>query len=133
MQLLITFSQSLALTALILAIKVVIIFAILKFFNTASRSFKTALTLAQVGEFSFAVLALASTNHLLDPELNQIMISVVILSLLFTSLAIRHVRAFTKLFNKEGQDIIEEPVMTNAGIKDHIIVCGYSLTRTKDC
>ena len=54
-----------ALTAVILAIKVVIIFAILRFFNTTSRSFKTALTLAQVGEFSFAVLALASTNNLI--------------------------------------------------------------------
>ena len=66
-------------------------------------------------------------------ELNQIMISVVILSLLFTSLVIRHVRShLSKLFNKDGQDIIEEPVMENAGIKDHIIVCGYSLLRTKN-
>jgi len=119
------------LTAIILAIKVVIIFAILRFFNSTSRSFKTALTLAQVGEFSFAVLALASTNQLLDSQLNQIMISVVILSLLFTSLVIRHVRRFVKFFHKEGQDIIEEPVMTNAGIKDHIIVCGYSLLGQK--
>jgi len=120
-----------SLTAVILAIKVVIIFAILKIFNRASRAFKTALTLAQVGEFSFAVLALASANSLLDNELNQIMISVVILSLLFTSLVIRHVRAFAKLFNKDGQDIIEEPLMENAGIKDHIIVCGYSLLGQK--
>jgi len=120
-----------ALTIAILAIKVMIIFGILKIFNSASRAFKTALTLAQVGEFSFAVLALASSNHLLDEQLNQIMISVVILSLLFTSLAIRHVRAFVKLFNKDQQDIIEEPVMTNAGVKDHIIVCGYSLLGQK--
>jgi CPA2 family monovalent cation:H+ antiporter-2 len=119
------------LTAAILAIKVVIIFTILKFFNSASRAFKTALTLAQVGEFSFAVLALASAHNLLDDQLNQIMISVVILSLLFTSLVIRHVRSFAGLFNKDGHDIIEEPLMENAGIKDHIIVCGYSLLGQK--
>ena len=119
------------LTAAILAIKVVIIFSILKFFNSTSRSFKTALTLAQVGEFSFAVLALASTNHLLSDTINQIMISVVILSLLFTSLVIRYVRVFVKFFHTDGNDIIEEPVMENAGIKDHIIVCGYSLLGQK--
>jgi len=120
-----------ALTASILAIKVVIIFVILNFFNKSSRAFKTALALAQVGEFSFAVLALASANHLLDNQLNQIMISVVILSLIFTSLVIRHVRSFAKLFHTESIDIIEEPLMENAGIKDHIIVCGYSLLGQK--
>lgn len=119
------------LTVAILAIKVGIIFIILNFFSHAKRALKTALTLAQVGEFSFAVLALASTNSLLDEQLNQIMISVVILSLLFTSLVIRHVRTFVKFFDKEALDIIEEPVMANAGIKDHIIVCGYSLLGQK--
>ena len=59
------------------------------------------------------------------------MISVVILSLIFTSLVIRHVRSFVKFFHKESLGIIEEPVMTNAGIKDHIIVCGYSLLGQK--
>ncbi|MGB3751148.1 MAG: cation:proton antiporter [Arcobacteraceae bacterium] len=118
------------LTAIILALKVVIIFTILKFFISTSRAIKTALTLAQVGEFSFAVLALASTNNLLDDQLNQILISVVILSLLFTSLVIRHVRSFVKYFSKEEQDI-DEQVMANAGVKDHIIVCGYSLLGQK--
>ena len=119
------------LTVTILAIKVVIIFTILRFFNTTTRSFKTALTLAQVGEFSFAVLALASANNLLDNQLNQIMISVVILSLLFTSLTIRHVRAFVKLFHKESLDVVDEPVIISAETKDHIIVCGYSLLGQK--
>ncbi|PIF04626.1 MAG: potassium transporter [Arcobacter sp.] len=119
------------LTIIILAMKVIIIFGILQFFNKKSRAIKTALALAQVGEFSFAVLALASANTLLDEQLNQIMISVVILSLLFTSLVIRHVRSFVKFFHKETHDIIEEPLMENAGIKDHIIVCGYSLLGQK--
>jgi CPA2 family monovalent cation:H+ antiporter-2 len=59
------------------------------------------------------------------------MISVVILSLLFTSLAIRHVRIFVKFFYKGSLDVIDEPVMISAEIKDHIIVCGYSLLGQK--
>ncbi len=119
------------LTVAILAIKVVIIFVILNFFSHYKRALKTALTLAQVGEFSFAVFALASAHNLLENNLNQIMISVVILSLLFTSLVIRHVRTFIKFFDKNAIDIVEEPVMVSAGIKDHIIVCGYSLLGQK--
>jgi CPA2 family monovalent cation:H+ antiporter-2 len=119
-----------ALTVAILATKVVIIFTILRMFTFTKRAIKVALTLAQVGEFSFAVFALASSNDLISNEINQIMISVVVVSLLFTSLALRHVRAFTNFFYKERTEILKEP-MISAGIKDHIIVCGYSLLGQK--
>ncbi|MBD3840575.1 MAG: cation:proton antiporter [Campylobacterales bacterium] len=124
------FFTIIALAVAILSLKVVIIFAILRVFTFTKRAFKTALALAQVGEFSFAVFALASSNSLIDDQLNQIMISVVILSLLFTSLALRHVRAFVNLFYSQSSEILDEP-MTSAGIKNHIIVCGYSLLGQK--
>ena len=119
-----------ALTVAILAIKVIIIFAILRLFTFTKRAIKTALTLAQVGEFSFAVFALASANHLISNEINQIMVSVVILSLLFTSLSLRYVRKFTDFFYKGGSEVLKEPIL-DAGIKNHIIVCGYSLLGQK--
>jgi len=128
-----------ALTTVILIIKVAIIFGILKFFTDAKKSLETALALAQVGEFSFAVFALASARNLLENDLNQIMLSVIILSLLFTSLVIRHVRGFVKFFDKKSLEIEDEPIMKNAGIRDHIIVCGYSILgkkivkKLKDC
>ncbi len=114
----------------ILALKALLIFAIIRIFTFTKRAIKTALALAQVGEFSFAVFALASANNLIDNELNQIMISVVIISLIFTSLALRHVRAFTNLFYPERTEVLEEP-MVSADIKNHIIVCGYSLLGQK--
>ncbi|MEA3315378.1 MAG: cation:proton antiporter [Campylobacterota bacterium] len=109
----------------ILSLKVVIIFSILRFFTFTKRAIKTALTLAQVGEFSFAVFALASANGLIDDKLNQIMVPVVIISLIFTSLVLRYVRAFVDLFIKEKSEISENPIVSE-GIKEHIIVCGYS-------
>lgn len=124
------FFTILSLSVAILFLKAVLIFAIIRVFTFTKRAFKTALALAQVGEFSFAVFALASSNHLIENELNQIMISVVIISLLFTSLALRHVRAFVNLFYKESTEILKEP-MISAGIKNHIIVCGYSLLGQK--
>jgi len=114
----------------ILTLKVIIIFLIVRMFTFTKRAMKTALALAQVGEFSFAVLALASTSNLIENELNQIMISVVIISLIFTSLALRHVRAFTNLFYYQRTEVLEEP-MISADIQNHIIVCGYSLLGQK--
>ena len=119
-----------ALAVAILALKVVIIFSIVRIFTFTKRAIKTALALAQVGEFSFAVFALASSQSLIDPHLNQIMLSVVIVSLIFTSLALRHVRAFTDFFYNKRTEILEEP-MVSAGIKDHIIICGYSILGQK--
>jgi CPA2 family monovalent cation:H+ antiporter-2 len=114
-----------SLTIAILSIKIIIIFTILRLFTFTKRAIKTALALAQVGEFSFAVLALASANHLIGNELNQIMIAIVIISLIFTSLVLRHVRAFVDLFHKEHTEVINQPIL-NAGIQNHVIICGYS-------
>ncbi len=114
-----------ALAVGILLLKAILIFTLITVFSVSKRAFKTALTLAQVGEFSFAVLALASTNALISDELNQMMISVVILSLLFTSIAIKYVRDFTNLFFTNKSELLDEP-MKKASTYDHIVVCGYS-------
>jgi len=119
-----------ALSIVILALKVVIIYLILRMFTFAKRAIKIALTLAQVGEFSFAVFALASANHLISQEINQVMIPVVILSLLFTSLSLRYVRDFVSFFDKKRSEVLEEP-MVSQEIQNHIIVCGYSLLGQK--
>lgn len=124
------FFTIIALAVSILAIKALLIFMILRIFTFTKRAFKIALTLAQVGEFSFAVFALASANNLLSSEINQIMIPVVIVSLLFTSLVLKHVRSFVNFFQKEHTEIMSEPLIS-ADIKNHIIVCGYSLLGQK--
>lgn len=120
----------LGLTVAILLSKAIIIFVLISIFSFAKRAMKTALALAQVGEFSFAVLALAASSNLLDDFVIQILISVVVTSLIFTSLAIKHVRAFTNLFFKHSSEIMENPI-TSTGFDHHVIVCGYSLLGQK--
>lgn len=115
-----------ALTASILFFKAILIFIILRVFTFTKRAFKIALTLAQVGEFSFAVFALAQNNGLLNGDLYQILVSVIIISLIFTSLVIRYVRPFTNYFLPSSSEATTEPILSS-GMKDHIIVCGYSL------
>jgi len=109
----------------ILLLKAILIFSVISIFSVKKRAFKTALALAQVGEFSFAVFALASSSLLIDTNLHQTMLSVVILSLLFTSIAIKYVRNFTDLFFVNKSETLNDPIVT-ADIKNHIVVCGYS-------
>jgi len=119
-----------SITAIILFSKALIIFFIIWTFSFAKRALKTALALAQVGEFSFAVLELAQVSHLISNEHHQLMIAVVVISLLFTSLAIRHVRLFSALIIPERTELMSEPFIS-ADINHHIIVCGYSLLGQK--
>ena len=118
------------LTVAILFLKLLLIFGIISIFSIPKRAFKTALALAQVGEFSFAVLALAASSQLLSTQIHQILISVVIVSLFFTSLALKYVRKFADLFFISKTELLQEPI-ASADIRDHIIVCGYSLLGQK--
>ncbi len=118
------------LTAGILLLKAILIFIVVRIFTFTKRAFKTALALAQVGEFSFAIFALAKSNALIDSQILQILISVVVVSLIFTSLTVRYVREFTNFFYKQRSEILDEPIVT-AEISNHIIVCGYSLLGQK--
>jgi CPA2 family monovalent cation:H+ antiporter-2 len=114
-----------SLAVVILTFKAIMIFGIISIFSLKKRAFKTALALAQVGEFSFAVFALANVNSLIDSQLHQMMLSVVILSLIFTSIAIKYVRSFTDYFFVTKTELLDDPIVT-ADIKNHIVVCGYS-------
>ena len=118
------------LAIIILFIKGLMIFGLISIFSIRKRAFKTGLALAQVGEFSFAVFALASSNHLISSELHQMMVSVVIISLLFTSIAIKYVRQFTNIFFVNKSEVLENPIVSSE-ISNHIIVCGYSLLGQK--
>ena len=113
------------LTISILLIKAAIIFAITVLDSFPKRALKTALSLAQVGEFSFAIFALAGNYKLIDNEIMQILLSIVVLSLLFTSVAIKYVRRFVNIFFQNPSEIMPNPIVSSP-IQHHILVCGYS-------
>jgi CPA2 family monovalent cation:H+ antiporter-2 len=87
------------LSVAILFLKGLLIFILINIFSHKNRAFKTALTLAQIGEFSFAIFALALSNHLITTQLHQIMVSVVIISLIFTSIVLKYVKQFANTFS----------------------------------
>ena len=110
--------------AAVLLLKTVVTFFAVRITSTSSISFKTALSLSQVGEFSFVIFAIASMGGIIKNEMAQLLVLVVILSMVVTPFFISKVRSISKIFFKENMSVPE--VSNLPGRKNHIIVCGYS-------
>ena len=111
---------------LVLISKMILIFIIMRVTSTPRTSFKTALALSQVGEFSFAVFTLASSSQLMDAELVQFLVLVVVLSMMLTPFLITKIGVITDKLFKESQTLAKVKVEKKVR-KDHVVVCGYSV------
>ncbi len=111
-----------AVSLAIMVVKFAIILFFLRFFTRMRVALKTALALSQVGEFSLAVFALASSSELLDPRSVQILLSSVVLSMIMSVFVLSNIRRIADLFYREPEP---EPILHSTGFKDHVVVCGY--------
>lgn len=119
-------------TAVVLILgKTLIISLIMRFFgHDGSISLRTALLLAQGGEFSFALLTLASTNAILEPEVTQVLVLAILLSMTIAPFLIRYNGALSRYFfraHMRGQEdnVIKTIRDEAAQLSDHVILCGY--------
>ncbi len=91
---------------------------------------RAALTLAQGGEFGFALLAIALSNDILSEGLSQIVLASVIISMVISPFIIKNNGYFAKRWFADSylrsrveniQNIQEE----TTNIEGHVIICGY--------
>ncbi len=108
----------------VMAIKASVIYFIIKFKENKSDSIKSAIALCQVGEFSFAVFALASSNNILSEELSKFLILVTVLSMIITPFIVNNIYKLASYFVVE---FYESDKITPIDQKNHTIVCGYSM------
>jgi CPA2 family monovalent cation:H+ antiporter-2 len=109
----------------IFSLKTLIIFITISLSSKRDVALKTALALAQVGEFSFAIFALAGSAKLIDDDLIGLLILVVVVSMIITPFMIAKIDGLVVKLLKEAAfdndfDSLQER-------KNHIIVCGYSV------
>jgi len=109
----------------VFALKGVIIYSIIKLSSDKLTSFKTALALSQVGEFSFAIFALAGSADIIDDNLSQMLVLIVVLSMIITPFIIARLEQFSNLL------YVKEESHTNIvkldELKNHVVVVGYSV------
>ncbi len=109
--------------------KAIIIFLIVRAFSNKKTSFKSAIALSQVGEFSFAIFELSRANGLINDTLNQELILVVVFSMILTPFILKNIDKITNLFIRKI--FKETPVVNKNSLNNHIIVCGYGLAGQK--
>lgn len=110
---------------LVLVIKTLIMYILLRLTSGHATSLKTALALSQVGEFSFVIFAVASTGGLLEKELESLLILVVIFSMMITPFFISRISGAIDYLTREEYLAVDTKEFARR--KDHVIVCGYSI------
>ncbi len=114
----------LGLLAGIMVLKALIIFTVIGVWSQKRTAIKTSLALFQVGEFALAVFALARSNGIISPEVNQVLIITVVLSMIITPFVLRHIKYLTDRMSSEPESL-QERALQNTGYENHVIVCGY--------
>ena len=109
----------------ILALKFLVIYILVRRDETKRISFKTAISIIQVGEFSLAIFELARSQNLLDTRVSQILIVTAVLSMVITPLILKNLSKLAAKLIKE--DVL---IQCNENIIDknqdrHIVVLGY--------
>jgi CPA2 family monovalent cation:H+ antiporter-2 len=109
---------------LVFIVKSILIYLLIKRNSDKNTSAKTALALASVGEFSFAIFALAYSNSLISYETSSFLILVTVVSMILTPFIVNNIYKLSSLFEKE---FYESDVITPIKIQNHVVIAGYSL------
>lgn len=109
----------------VLIVKSLVIFAIVRLNSSKMSAMKTALALSQVGEFSFAIFAVAGSEGLLDDAVAQLLVLIVVLSMILTPFMISRINQLVGILCETTA--LQDDFSMLAHRKNHVIVIGYSV------
>ncbi|MEN4053040.1 MULTISPECIES: cation:proton antiporter [Sulfurimonas] len=110
---------------LVLVVKMLIMFLLLRLTSKSTDSLKTAMFLSQVGEFSFVIFALAESGGIIAKDLASLLVLIVIFSMIVTPFFIARISPMVDKWIKE-KDVVTD-FSGLAGRENHVVVCGYSV------
>ncbi|MFW6343066.1 MAG: cation:proton antiporter [Halothiobacillaceae bacterium] len=123
----------LLLLALLMSLKMLVVFLLCRLFGDDSQvALRSAIILAQGGEFGFVLLALAGPEILPGDQM-QIVLATVIFSMLLTPLLVRHNEKLAELLAGPARPA-PGSAMTDAtrtlqracvDCRDHVVLCGF--------
>lgn len=115
----------LILLPILLGLKYIIIYLIVRIDDTKRVAFKTALSLVQIGEFSLAVLELARSKSLIDPTYSQVLIVTIVISMILTPIVLKNLSSFASKLIPEDTMQILNTLQVDSDTQGHIVVIGY--------
>jgi len=114
-----------ALTLAVMVIKALVMFSLLAFNGDRKNALKTAITLAQIGEFSLVVFSLLLAEKMLDSTLVQVVLLAIVTSMILTPFLINNVDRIVGLIFRGNA--AEEALDQSSSIAGHVILAGYGL------
>ena len=109
---------------LVMLIKALVVFAIIRMKSDKNTSVKTAIALCEVGEFSFAIFTLASSQGVIPQETANFLVLISVMSMILTPFLLNNIYKIsallaTDLYGSDNIDLIDD--------YKHIIICGFSI------
>lgn len=122
--------QVLMLLAILLILKALVVFAIaFKMRHSVGDSLKTALYLAQGGEFGFVMLAIAGQLDMVSPELEQAATAAVLLSMIIAPFVLGSSDALVGRLAKSSWDMksldLHSMLVETMSKSDHVLIVGF--------
>jgi len=115
----------LILLPVLVTLKYLIIYTIVRIDDTKRVAFKTALSLVQIGEFSLAILELSRSNHLIDPIYSQVLIVTIVISMILTPIVLKNLSGLASKLIPEDSLMVCNTLQVDEDTKGHMIVLGY--------
>ena len=111
-----------AVLILTMLVKAVVVYLLIRKRSSKSDAIKSALALCQVGEFSFALFALATSQHIISQQLGSFLILVTVLSMILTPFMVNNIYKLASYFVTE---FFEADKIEPIAIDHHVIICGF--------
>ena len=109
---------------LIMIIKGLVVYLIIRRKSDNNTSVKSAIALCQVGEFSFAIFTLASSQHVIPVETANFLTLISVMSMILTPFFLNNIYKISSLLSK---DLYESDNIQPLDEQNHIIICGFSI------
>lgn len=109
---------------LVMLFKAIVIYLIIRRKSDKNTSTKTALVLASVGEFSFAIFAIAQSNNLISADMASFLILITVLSMVLTPFIVNNIYKLSSYVQKE---YFESDVITPIEQSNHTVLVGFSV------
>lgn len=111
-----------------MVVKVMVIkFLVVRAGESTKDAWASGLILAQMGEFGFVLIALASQSHLLPLNVSSMLLGAGVLSMAITPYMIDHARSWSLFLSREKspESADLETLPENKTLENHVIICGF--------
>ena len=111
-------------------LKALVVAAVVRYFKYETGvAIRTAIILAQSGEFSFVILALGAEHQLISGQALQAVLAASLLSMVIAPFLVNNngkiARRMVGSYNRNSDKVIEQIEHAGQHLENHVVICGY--------